>query len=137
MRALSVVVAYPVIPMGDPVADGVVLCDVWQGVGDFPVSVDCYAPPAEVAEAAAAAEVAMLLRRRILLPDDTLNPDRHLLADVDGTLRPVHVDVVETDEGEARTNPRMCTGTDPWCQRRVPCRQSRWTPDSVVPGLAA
>jgi len=136
MRALSVVIADSVVPLGDE-AEGAVLCDVWHGAGDFPVAIDCYAPPAEISEAVAAAELAGLLRRRILLADDTLNPDRHLLAGVDATLRPVHVDVLETDDGEAHTNLRMCTGTDPWCRQRVPCQQSRWAPDSVVPGLAA
>jgi hypothetical protein len=138
MRALSVVTGLAVVPLGDddPPPDAV-LCDVWQGVGEFPVAIDCYAPPDEIAEAVAAAEVASLVRRRILLADDTLIPDRHVLATVDGTLRPVHVDVVETDDGEAHGNLRLCTGTDPWCRQRVPCQQSRWTPDQVVPGLAA
>ncbi|MEV4532344.1 hypothetical protein AB0J82_00760 [Asanoa sp. NPDC049518] len=139
MRALSVVTGCAVVPLGDDDPPGdAVLCDVWLGVGEFPVAIDCYAPPSEVAEPAAAAEVAALLRRRVLLADDTLIPDRHVLATADGTLRPVHVDVVETDDGEARSNPRLCTGHDPWCLRqRVPCQHSRWTPDRVVPGLAA
>ena len=139
MRVLSVVTGCAVVPLGydDPPEDAV-LCDVWEGVGEFPVGIDCYAPPVEVAEPAAAAEVASLLRRRVLLADDTLIPDRHVLATADGTLRPVHVDVVETDDGDALTNVRLCTGHDAWCRRqRVPCQQSRWTPDRVVPGLAA
>ncbi|WP_203708765.1 hypothetical protein, partial [Asanoa iriomotensis] len=136
--ALSVVTGCAVVPLGDddPPPDAV-LCDVWQGSGDFPVGIDCYAPPPDVAEPAVAAEVASLLRRRILLADDTLIPDRHVLATVDGTLRPVHVDVFETDDGTALSNPRTCTGHDPWCRQRVPCQQSRWIPDQVVPGLAA
>ncbi|GIF75808.1 hypothetical protein [Asanoa siamensis] len=139
MRALTVVTGCAVVPMGDddPPVDAV-LCDVWRGDGEFPVAIDCYGPPSEVTEPAAAAEVASLLRCRILLADDTLIPDRHVLATADGTLRPVHVDVSETDDGAALSNPRPCTGHDPWCSRwRVPCQQSWWTPDRVVPGLAA
>src|SRR5262245_2923232 len=87
MRALSVVTGCAVVPLGDDDPPGdAVLCDVWLGVGEFPVSIDCYAPPSEVAEPAAAAEVAALLRRRVLLADDTLIPDRHVLATADGTL---------------------------------------------------
>ncbi|MEV0716170.1 hypothetical protein [Asanoa sp. NPDC050611] len=138
MRVLSVVTGCAVVPLGDDdPPDDAVLCDVWHGGGDFPVAIDCYAPPPEVNEPAAAAEVASLLRRRILLADDTLIPDRHVLATADGTLRPVHVDLLETDDGTALSNPRICTGHDPWCRQRVPCQQSRWTPDRVVPGLAA
>jgi hypothetical protein len=139
MRALSAITGCAVVPLGDDadLPDDAILCDVWAGIGEFPVAIDCYAPPSEMAEAVVAAEVAALLRRRILLADDTLIPDRHVLATADGTLRPVHVDVVETDDGEARSNVRPCTGHDPWCRQRVPCQQSRWIPDRVVPGLAA
>jgi hypothetical protein len=132
---LTAVLERPVVPLheADPDAlpDRAVLCDVWAGGGDFPVTVDCYAPPSEP-EAAAAARLARRLGRRILLPDDTLDPGRHLLVAPDGTLRPVHVDVAEGDLGEERTNLRLCTTSD-----RAPCRASRWAPDRVVPALAA
>jgi hypothetical protein len=134
---LAAVLSRPVVPIGDADPDDLppraVLCDVWTGAGDFPVAVDCYAPPDEPPEAVAAARLARRLGRRVLLPDDTLDPGRHLLAAPDETLRPVHVDLVETEDGEARTNLRVCGGGDPW----VPCRQSRWVPDRVVPALAA
>jgi hypothetical protein len=132
VSGLTSVLDRPVVPLHeadpDALADRAVLCDVWAGEGDFPVSVDCYAPPPEP-EAAAAARLARRLGRRILLPDDTLDPGRHLLVAPDGTLRPVHVDVSDTD---ARTNLRLCTTGD-----RQPCRDSRWAPDRVVPALAA
>jgi hypothetical protein len=134
---LSTVLGCPVVPLHDADPDDLppraVLCDVWAGVGDFPVSVDCYAVPDEPSETVAAARLARRLGRAILLPDDTLDPSRHVLATPDATLRPVHVDVVETEDGEARTNLRVCATADPW----VPCRQSRWTPERVVAPLAA
>jgi hypothetical protein len=130
---LSAVLGRPVVPLfaADPEAlpDEAVLCDVWVGTGDFPVAVDCYAPPSEP-ETRAAARLARRVGRRVLLPDDTLDPGRHLLVAPDGTLRPVHVDVSDTD---ARTNLRLCTTG----HAARPCRDSRWAPDRVVPALAA
>ena len=134
---LAAVLGRPVVPLGaadpDDLPSRAVLCDVWVGVGDFPVSVDCYAVPDEPPETVAAARLARRLGRAILLPDDTLDPGRHVLVTPDATLRPVHVDLVETDDGDARTNLRACATADPW----VPCRQSRWTPEMIVPALAA
>ena len=40
-----------------------------------------------------------------------------MLAEPDGTLRAVHVDETETDEGPERRNVRPCTGGDPACAR--------------------
>jgi hypothetical protein len=134
---LAVVLGRPVVPLHDADPDDLppraVLCDIWTGVGDFPVGVDCYAPPDDPPETVAAARLARRLGRGVLLPDDTLDPGRHVLATPDALLRPVHLDLVDTDEGEARVNLRACAGSDPW----APCRESRWTPDRVVHALIA
>ena len=123
VAALTAVLGRPVVPLSaadpDALVDRAVLCDVWAGGGDFPWSVDCYAPPSEP-EAAVAARLARRLGRRVLLPDDTLDPGRHILASPDGTLRPVHLDVSDDD---ALTNLRLCTTT-----HRHPCQRSSWAP---------
>jgi hypothetical protein len=92
-----------------------VLCDVWHVGGDFPTLIDCYLAPGDVAEATIASAVAVRLGADLLLPDDTLNPTRYVLAEPDGTLRTVHVDEVETDDGPERRHARPCTGADPAC----------------------
>ena len=92
-----------------------VKCDVWHVDGDFPTLIDCFLAPDDVAEATIASAVAVRLDADLLLPDDTLNPTRYVLAEPDGTLRPVHVDEVETDDGTERRNVRPCTGADPAC----------------------
>lgn len=99
----------------DHPADGALLCDVWHVGGDFPTLIDCYLAPADVDEATIASAVAVRLGADVLLPDDTLNPTRYVLAEPDGTLRPVHVDEVETDDGTERRHLRPCTGKDPAC----------------------
>ena len=111
----------PVVPIwATPTApDGAVLCDVWQVEGDFPALIDCYAPPVGVAEPAVAGRGRGPAGRRLLLPDDTLDPDRHVLADRDGTLRPVHVDVVETDDG---TNAATCARAPATTRPAARCR---------------
>jgi hypothetical protein len=114
--ALAGVLDRPVVELGDlPAADGVVLCDVWHVGGDFPTLVDCYLTPAGFVEPTVASAVAVRLGTDCLLPDDTLNPTRYVLAEPDGTLRPVHVAEIETDDGPERRDLRPCTGTDPWC----------------------
>ena len=95
--------------------DDALLCDVWYVGGDFPTLVDVYLAPGDIAEATIASAVAVRLDAAVLLPDDTLNPTRYVLAEPDGTLRPVHVDEVETDDGTERRHLRPCTGTDPAC----------------------
>jgi hypothetical protein len=95
--------------------DGALLCDVWHVGGDFPTLIDCYLAPDDIAEATIASAVAVRLGADVLLPDDTLNPTRYVLAGPDGTLRPVHVDEVETDDGTERRHLRPCTGSDPAC----------------------
>jgi hypothetical protein len=92
-----------------------VKCDVWHVAGDFPTLIDCFLAPDDVAEATIASAVAVRLGADVLLPDDTLNPTRYVLAEPDGTLRPVHVDEVETDDGPERRHVRPCTGADPAC----------------------
>ena len=105
----------PVCELG-LLADGdAVLCDVWHVGGDFPTLIDCYLAPGEVTEATIASAVAVRLGVDLLLPDDTLNPTRYVLAEPDGTLRTVHVDEVETDDGPERRHLRPCTGADPAC----------------------
>ena len=64
----------------------------------------------------------------VLLPDDTLNPSRYVVAEPDGTLRPVHVDEVETDDGPERRHVRPCTGSDPACAVTPGCNRSRFKP---------
>ena len=82
---------------------GAVLCDVWHVGGDFP-TLDRLLPgprpasPRRPSPAPSRSGSAPTL----LLPDDTLNPTRYVLAEPDGTLRPVHVDEVETDDGTER-----------------------------------
>ncbi|MFC0531169.1 hypothetical protein [Phytohabitans kaempferiae] len=139
---LEVVLARPVVPLGaaDPArlpADAVI-CDVWHTSGDFPTIVECYGPPAGVAEMAVVAAVARRLGHRCLVADDTLNPERHLLAAPDGTLRPAHVDVADTEDGAAHSNARPCTIATQRCRESEECRQSRWEPDLIVavPDLA-
>jgi hypothetical protein len=67
-------------------------------------------PETEIARA-----VAVRLGVDVLLPDGTLNPTRYVRAAPDGTLRAVHVDEVETDDGTERRHARPCTGADPAC----------------------
>ncbi|HEX5595257.1 MAG TPA: hypothetical protein VFX61_04410 [Micromonosporaceae bacterium] len=137
--ALAAVLARPVALLG--VADlsphNALLVDVWQATGDFPTRVDCYLAPVEPAEVAVVAAFARRLGLRCLLPDDTLDAGRFLLAAPDGTLRPVHLDVVDGDDGPVLSRLRPCTMADQRGAEWSSCRQSRWAPDSVVPGLSA
>jgi hypothetical protein len=132
---LEAVLGRPVVPLGaaDPArlpADAV-LCDVWHTSGDFPTIVECYGPPTGIPESAVVAAVARRLGHRCLVADDTLNPGRHLLAMPDGTLRPTHVDVADTDDGAAHSNARPCTIATQRCRESEECRQSRWEPDLI------
>jgi hypothetical protein len=123
--AISAVLDRPVVPLGAvPPEDGAVLCDVWHVGGDFPTRVDCYLTTDEVAEVVAASTVAVRLGHELLLPDDTLNPTRYMLAEPDGTLRPVHADEAETDDGTEHSNVRPCTGVDPSCAAWPGCERA-------------
>jgi hypothetical protein len=122
--ALAGTLERSVVPLGE---DGAVLCDVYQTGGDFPTLVDVYLAPAAVAETTAASAVSVRLGAALLLPDDTLNPSRYVLAEPDGTLRAVHVDEEEADDGPVRTNLRPCTGSDPACDGGG-CGRSRFKP---------
>lgn len=139
--ALSAVLGRPIVPLAsadpDNLPSGAVLCDVWHSGGDFPTSVECYAVPGEMTEPVAAAGLAGRIGRTCLLPDDTLDPSRFLLVNPDGTVRPVHVDVADTDTGQMLSNPRLCTGRCGPPAARAQCRQSRWAPGSVVTARAA
>lgn len=139
--ALADLFGLPVMPLGaaDPARFPLdaVLCDVWQPPGEFPTAVDCYGVPAGRSEPATIAAFARRLDRHCLLPDDTFDPGRYLLVAPDGMTRPVHLDVRDTEEGEALTNRRLCTNVSPRCRGWSQCHQSRWAPDSVVPALAA
>jgi hypothetical protein len=134
--ALAGVLHRPVTTLDAP-ADGAVLCDVWHVGGDFPTSIDCYLAPGDVAEATVASAVAVRLGADLLLPDDTHNPTRYVLAEPDGTLRAVHVDEVETDDGPERRHVRPCTGSDPACAAGPGCGGSRWRPDPTPERPAA
>ena len=113
------------VPLG---GDGGVLCDVYHVGGDFPTLVDVFLAPAGFAEATTASAVSVRLGEALLLPDDTLNPTRYVLAEPDGTLRPVHVDEVETDDGPERRHVRPCTGADPACALGPGCGGSHFKP---------
>jgi hypothetical protein len=113
--AIAGALQLPVAELGPAGPGGGVLCDVWHVGGDFPTLIDCYLVPGDRPEAVIASAVAVRLGADLLLPDDSLNPTRYVLAEPDGTLRPVHVDEVETDDGPERRHVRPCTGTDPAC----------------------
>jgi len=125
LGALAGALERSVAPLG---GDGDVLCDVYHVGGDFPTLADVYLAPSGIAETTAASAVAVRLGAALLLPDDTLNPSRYVLAGVDGSLRPVHVDEVETDDGPERRHVRPCTGTDPACAVAPGCGRSRFPP---------
>jgi hypothetical protein len=114
-----------VVPLG---SDGDVLCDVYPVGGDFPTLVDVFLAPPDVTETTAASAVAVRLGVAVLLPDDTLNPSRYVLATPDGSLTAIHVDETETDDGAERTNARPCTGSDPACALAPGCHHSRFPP---------
>jgi hypothetical protein len=115
--ALSAVLGRPVHGMVEDSTDSAVLCDVYQVGGDFPTTIDLYLLGAvqNGMESECAAAVAVRLGAALLFPDESLNPTRYLLAEPDGTMRAVHVDETETDEGTERRNVRPCTGSDPAC----------------------
>ena len=81
--------------------------------------------------------MAVRLGADLLLPDDTLNPTRYVLAEPDGTLRAVHVDEVETDDGTERSHVRPCTGSDPDCAVGPGCGRSQYKPDPTPERPAA
>ncbi|WP_343450157.1 hypothetical protein [Micromonospora oryzae] len=114
-----------------------VICDVWEAPWVFGTMVDCYGVPESLTELPCVAALARLLGRNCVLRDDTLDAGRHLLVAPDGTIRPVHFDVRETDDGEVLSNQRLCTVAHPGCRGWSRCHRSRWAPDSVFPALAA
>ncbi|MBQ1042217.1 MULTISPECIES: hypothetical protein [unclassified Micromonospora] len=114
-----------------------VVCDVWEAPGLYRTVVDCYGVPESLAELPAIAALARLLGRNCLMRDDTLDAGRHLLVAPDGTIRPVHFDVADTDDGEVLSHHRLCTQADPRCRGWSQCHRSRWAPDTVAPALAA
>lgn len=113
--ALAGALVRPVVGLDDDAVEDALLCDVFYVGGDFPTLIDCYLAPGDIAEPTVASAVAVRLGTDVLLPDDTLNPTRYVLAEPDGTLRSVHVDEVETDDGTERRHLRACTGADPAC----------------------
>lgn len=100
---------------------GGLLCDVYHVGGEFPTLIDVFLAPDEIAEDTIASAVAVRLGASILLPDDSLNPTRYVLAEPDGTLRVVHADEEETDDGVERRHVRPCTGADPACAAGPGC----------------
>ncbi|HEX8344932.1 MAG TPA: hypothetical protein VF657_09335 [Actinoplanes sp.] len=110
MAALSGVLDRPVLTLDAPPGGDAVRCDVWHVGGDFPTLVDCYLAPGGFAEATVASVLAGRLGVSCLLPDDSLDETRHVLAEPDGTLRAVHVEVTETDDGPERRRVRPCAG---------------------------
>jgi len=132
--ALAGALELSVVPLG---ADGAVLCDVYQVGGDFPTIIDVYLAPSDRTETTIASAVAVRLGAALLLPDDTLNPSRYVLAEPDGSLSAVHVDEVETDDGTQRRQLRACTGTDPACAAAPGCDRSRYKPTPMPERPAA
>jgi hypothetical protein len=130
--AVSGVLQRPVATLLAP-AEGAVLCDVWHVGGDFPTMIECFLVPGGLPEATLASALAVRLGTDLLLADDTLNPTRYVLAEPGGTLRAVHVDETETDDGTERRHPRECTGADPACAAGPGCSTSRW-PAHPSPG---
>lgn len=126
-EALAGALQRPVTTLDNPV-EGAVLCDVWPVGGDFPTEIECFLTPGAVAEETIASAVSVRLGLDLLLPDDTLNPTRYVLAEPDGTLRAVHVDEEETDDGTERRHVRPCTGSDPACAHDPGCGRSRFQP---------
>ncbi|SCL21932.1 hypothetical protein GA0070624_2426 [Micromonospora rhizosphaerae] len=114
-----------------------VICDVWEASGEFGTMVDCYGVPERLPELPSIAALARLLDRNCLMRDDTLDAGRHLLVAPDGTIRPVHFDITETEDGELLSDQRLCTVAHPGCRGWSQCHRSRWAPDSVAPALAA
>lgn len=141
--ALADVLGVTVLPLGgtEPgrVPPGAALCEVWRLPGEFPISVDCYGVPSGSDELRAAAGFARRLGRTCLLVDDTLDPGRRLLVAPEGTIRAVHFDVRDSDEGEILTNRCRCSALRPRCHDHdwSPCAQSRWAPDRVMTALAS
>jgi len=131
--ALAGALERSVVALGD---DGDILSDIYFVDGDFPTLVDIYLAPSGIAETTAASAVAVRLGVAVLLPDDTLNPSRYVVAEPDGSLRPVHVDEVETDDGPERRHVRPCTGSDPACAVAPGCGRSRYKP-TPTPGEPA
>lgn len=128
--AVSAVLQRPVATLGAPV-EGAILCDVWHTGGDFPTNLECFLAPSDLPEYAVAGAVATRLGVAVLFADDTFNPSRYVRAHPDGTLRPVHVDEEETDDGTERRHARACTGSDPACAVAPGCATSRWKPDAT------
>ncbi|GLY04756.1 MULTISPECIES: hypothetical protein [Actinoplanes] len=126
--ALAGALERPVLDLGPPGPAGALLCDVYHVGGDLPTVIDVYLAPSDVAEETVASAVAVRLGVAVLLPDDTLNPSRYVLAEPDGTLRAVHVDERETDDGVERRHVRPCTGADPACVLADGCGRSRFKP---------
>jgi hypothetical protein len=115
--ALAGALERTVVSLDAPESDGALLCDVYHVGGDFPTLIDVYLAPETIAEATAASAVAVRLEVEIILPDDTLDPTRYVLAKPDGSLGLVHVDEVETDDGPERRNVRPCRGGPTGCER--------------------
>ncbi|TDO40818.1 hypothetical protein C8E87_4537 [Paractinoplanes brasiliensis] len=115
--ALAGALERTVVPLGPETVAGAVLCDVYHVGGDFPTLIDVYLAPESLAEATAASAVAVRLEVEIILPDDTLDPTRFVLARPDGSLGLVHADEVETDDGPERRRVRPCTGGLTGCER--------------------
>jgi hypothetical protein len=121
-NALAGALERPVAEIGEAGVDAM-LCDVYHVGGDFPTLIDVFLAPDDVAEQTVASAVAVRLGAGVLLPDDSLNSTRYVLAEPDGTLRAVHVDERETDDGAERRHARPCTGADPACAAGPGCRR--------------
>lgn len=135
--ALAGALERPVGEIGSNLPAGALLCDVYHVGGDFPTLVDVYLAPGELTEETIASAVAVRLGACVLLPDDTLDPTRYVLAEPDGTLRAVHVSEVETDDGPERRHVRPCTGAEPACASPAGCDSSRFRPDPTPERPAA
>ncbi|GAA1073854.1 hypothetical protein [Nocardiopsis composta] len=108
------------------------LLEVERMPGEFPVRVDCSTEQEGPEEWAFAARFAREVRADCLTVEDTAHPFRYLLAEPGGRVRPVHVDIEDTPDGESFGAYRPCTAADPWCAPEPFCRTSRFPAESVL-----
>lgn len=100
--------------------------------GGFPTIIDYSTTHATLPEWEFAARFSTAAQTRCLLPEDTINPFRWLLADTTGEVRPVHVDIDDDGDTEAFTIERDCTPDNDWCRQAFDCRTSTVPPGTIL-----
>jgi hypothetical protein len=109
-----------------------ILCRVHQAPGQFPTVVSCFRAPDESIEWEIAAAFSRAINARCLLSDDTINSSRWLLADPSGQVRPVHVSIDDTGQGEAFYLQHDCSTSHPQCRQSTLCQSSNVPADTVL-----